>query len=89
MTALARRVLVVAGLYLAAQAGLVVFGPMTVNEEIECGSLFRPERSATLTGQDEALCRSALADQRVWAVSYTALAALSLVGFCLVPRRTS
>ena len=79
--------LLVASLFLALQAALAVFGPMTVNDELECGSLYRPATSTVVTVQDEALCRSALAEQRVWAAGFTALAALSLVGIFLLPRR--
>ena len=81
-----RVVLLVAGLFLAAQAAVMVFGPMTVNDEIECGSLSRPDRS--LAGTDRDLCRSALAEQRVWAVGSGALSAMALVGVFLVPRRS-
>jgi hypothetical protein len=84
---LVRPVLAIAGLFLVVQAVLVVFGPLTVNDEIECGSLY--ERATTVTGRDEALCRTALAEQRVWAAGCTALAALSLIGVFLVPRRVS
>jgi len=81
----ARVVLAVATLFLAAQTYLVMFGPMTVNDEIECGSLHRPDVS--LSGTDASLCRKALAEQRVWAVGAPTLGALALVGFFLVPRR--
>jgi hypothetical protein len=81
----ARVVLAVVTLFLAAQTYLVIFGPMTVNDEIECGSLHRPEKS--LTGTDASLCRKALAEQRVWAAGASAVGALALVGFFLVPRR--
>ena len=60
-----RVILLVAGLFLASQAALMAFGPMTVNDEIECGSLYRPD--SALDGTDRDLCRKALADQRVWA----------------------
>ena len=84
-----RPALAIAGLFLAVQAAVMVFGPMTVNDEIECGSLYKPETSVVLTDEEEALCRSAIAEQRVWAAGCTALAALSLIGFFLVPRRVS
>jgi hypothetical protein len=77
--------LFVAGLFLAAQAAVMTFGPMTVNEEIECGSLYRPDRS--LDGTDRDLCRSALAEQRVRAAGSGTLSALALIGVFLVPRR--
>ena len=81
-----RVVLVVAGMLLAAQAAGMIFGPMTVNDEIECGSMLRPDLS--LDGTDRDLCRRALADQRVWAAGSGALSALALLGVFLVPRRT-
>jgi hypothetical protein len=81
-----RVVLLVAGLFLVAQAALMIFGPMTVNDEIECGSLYRPDRS--LDGTDRDLCRKALADQRVWAAGSGALSGLALIGVFLVPRRS-
>lgn len=81
-----RVVLLVAGLFLAAQAALMTFGPMTVNEEIECGSLSRPDRS--LDGTDRDLCQRALAEQRAWAAGSGALSAMALIGIFLVPRRS-
>jgi hypothetical protein len=81
-----RVILLVAGLYLAAQAAIMIFGPMTVNEEIECGSLSRPDRS--LSGMDRDVCRRALAEQRAWAAGSGALSAMSLIGVFLVPRRS-
>jgi hypothetical protein len=81
-----RVVLLVAGLFLAAQAALMVFGPMTVNDEIECGSLYRPDTS--LDGTDRDLCSRALAEQPAWAAGSGALSAMALIGVFLVPRRT-
>lgn len=81
----ARVVLVIVALFLAAQTYTVIFGPMTVNEEVECGSVYRPERS--LADTDARLCRKALAEQRVWAAGGSAVGALALVGFFLVPKR--
>jgi peptidoglycan/LPS O-acetylase OafA/YrhL len=81
-----RIVLLVAGLFLAAQAAVMTFGPMTVNEEIECGSMSRPDRS--LAGTDHELCRKALAEQRVWAAGSATLSALALIGVFLVPGRS-
>jgi len=81
-----RVVLLVAGLFLAVQAALMVFGPMTVNDEIECGNLTRPDRS--LAGTDRELCHKALAEQRVWAAGSGALSAMALIGVFLVPRRS-
>ena len=81
-----RVVLLVAGLFLAAQAAVMTFGPMTVNDEIECGSLYRPDLS--LDGTDRDLCRRALAEQRVWAAGSGALSVLALVAAFLVPRRS-
>ena len=81
-----RVVLLVAGMFLPAQAAVMIFGPMTVNDEIECGSLYRPDTS--LDGTDRDLCRSALAEQRVWAAGSGALSAMALIGVFLVPRRS-
>ena len=81
-----RVILLVAGLFLAAQAAVMILGPMTVNDEIECGSLSSPVRS--LDGTDRDLCRRALADQRVWAAGSCSLSALALIGVFLVPRRS-
>ena len=53
----------------------MTFGPMTVNDEIECGSLSRPDRS--LAGTDHELCRGALAEQRAWAAGSATLSALT------------
>jgi hypothetical protein len=81
-----RVVLFVAGLFLAVQAAVMIFGPMTVNEEIECGSLSKPDR--TLNGMDRDLCRRALAEQRARAAGSGALSAMALIGAFLVPRRS-
>ena len=81
-----RVILLVAGLFLAVQAALTIFGPMTVNDEIECGSMYRPDRS--LVGTDRDLCRSALAEQPAWAAGTGALSAMALIGVFLVPRRS-
>ena len=81
-----RVVLLVAGPFLAAQAALMTFGPMTVNEEIECGSLYKPDGS--LDGTDRELCRKALAEQRAWVAGSGALSAMALIGVFLVPRRS-
>ncbi|MFZ0139722.1 MAG: hypothetical protein WAL70_01445 [Aeromicrobium sp.] len=81
-----RVVLLVAGLFLAAQVAVMIFGPMTVNDEIECGSMPRPDTS--LNGMDRELCRKALAEQRVWAAGTGALSGLALIGVFLVPRRS-
>jgi hypothetical protein len=81
-----RVILLLAGLFLAAQVAVITFGPMTVNEEIECGSLSRPDRS--LDGTDRDLCRRALAEQRVRAAGSGALSAMALIGVFLVPRRS-
>ena len=80
-----RMALGVVGLFLASQTCIVIFGPMTVNEEVECGSVYRPDKS--LWGMDERLCRQALAEQRVWAAGSSAIGALALLGFFLVPKR--
>ena len=64
----------------------MIFGPMTVNDEIECGSLSRPDRS--MEGTDRDLCRRALAEQRVWAAGSGSLSALALIGVFLAPRRS-
>ena len=81
-----RVVLLVAGMFLAAQAAVMIFGPMTVNDEIECGSMYRPDTS--LDGTDRDLCRSALAEQRAWAAGSGALSAMAMLGVFLVPRRS-
>jgi hypothetical protein len=65
---------------------VTTFGPKTLNDEIECGSLYGPDRS--LDGTDRDLCGLALAEQRVWAAGSSALSAMALIGVFLVPRRS-
>jgi hypothetical protein len=80
--------LAIVGIFLAVQTAIVVFGPLTVNEEIQCGSLYRPDRS--LIGTDANLCRRAIAQQRVWSAGYataSSLALVGLVGLVLVSHR--
>ncbi len=77
-----------AGLLLAIYAGIIVLGPLLVNDEIEGGSPVRPASTTAMAGYDAALCRTGLAELRVQAVISATLALLSLLGFFLVPRRS-
>jgi hypothetical protein len=80
--------LLAAGLLLAIYAGIIVFGSLLVNDEIECGSPVRPASTAAMPEHDAARCRTGLAELRVQAVTSATLAGLSLLGFFLVPRRS-
>ena len=74
------------GLLLAAYAVITGIGPLTVNDELECGSVPRPD--STMVGLDAAQCRRTLAELRVHTVTSSALAGLSLLASFLLPRRS-
>jgi hypothetical protein len=78
----------VAGLLLAIYAVITGVGPLTVNDELECGSVVRPAHAAAMSDRDAALCRTGIAELRVQAVTCAALAGLALLGIFLVPRRS-